>query len=654
MSLPRFSVENPVLVNMMMVVTLFAGTAFAFTLVREMFPESRPNSIGITAFYPATQPEELERAITIKVEEAVRDIDGVEKVNSTVIEGMSTTVVQLYNEVDDVDEVLQEVKNDIDALEDLPDDLEKITISKLEPLLPVIMVAVYGDGSEAELKRAVREIRDDILELPGISDVQEQGVRKDQISVEIRPERLLEYNITFDEVAAAIRATNVDISGGNLKGDRAQVAVRTLGEELRAVDLEDIEIISLPDGRTIRVQDVATVEDGFEDFDVESYFNGKPSASLIVQKTPSQDAIEISTLIKAYVAGKSGLPFDPYGIAAAENSPWYARPWKRFQGHATQVLGRFSGRPDPIAIYESSRRNPFDHNFDVALHTDLARFVEGRLDLMLRNGRAGLILVLISLNLFLNWRVAFWTAIGLPVSFLGTFVVMWMLGVSLNLLSLFGLIIVLGIIVDDAIVIGENIYRRVEEGMPAREAAIKGAEEVMMPVTIAVATTIAAFAPLLFIRGQIGDFMRQLPIVVMAALTVSLVEALVILPAHLRHLPGRKLRGEVATTPHTFLGRWWKRLSNFQHHLMNDLLLPTYEWFLRGAPLALRHDRDRDRHLPGGAGSGRRQDQPRLFDRQYRPLGVRPEDGCRVDLRDRGDAGRFDDRCRPPASGGDQ
>ncbi|MCA9026424.1 MAG: efflux RND transporter permease subunit [Planctomycetaceae bacterium] len=581
MSLPRFSVENPVLVNMMMIVTLVAGAALYCTLIREMFPESRASAISITAVYPAVQPEELEKAITIKVEEAVREIDGVEKVESTVTEGFSRTILKLYNNVDDIDVVLQEVKNEVDALEDLPDDLEKITVTKQEPTLPVIMVAIFGDASEAEIKRAARDLKDDLLELPGISDIEEIGIRDDEISVEIRPERLLEYDITFEEIAAAIRATNIDISAGNLKGDRGNIAVRTLGEEQRAVDLEDIEVRSLSDGTTIRLADVAVVKDGFVDFDIQSYFNGKRSANLLVQKTPTQDAIEISTLIKAYVAGKRQVPFDPFGIEAAKQKEWYVMPFSLAAAYTSQTINKMSGRPDPWVVYEQSRQNPFDHTYEVALHTDLARFVEGRLDLMLRNGRAGLLLVLISLNLFLNWRVAMWTAVGLPVAFLGTFIVMWGLGATINLLSMFGLIIVLGIIVDDAIVIGENIYRRVEEGLPARQAAIEGAEEVFWPVTIAVTTTIAAFSPLLFISGQIGDFMRQLPIVVLAALSVSLAEALIILPSHLSHLPAKKVRYQDTEQPTSRIGRWLRRASLFQHGLMTHLLLPTYERFLR-------------------------------------------------------------------------
>lgn len=566
MSLPRYSVNNPVFVNMIVLVTLIAGAVFAMTLIREMFPESRPNRISIDATFPATQPDELERAVTIKVEEAVRDVNGVERVDSTVSEGRSLTILTLFNNIKDVDVVLQEVKNEVDALQDLPDDLEKITVAKIEPTLPVIMVSVFGDGDEAALKRAARDIKDDLLELPGISNVQLTGLRDDEISVEIRPELLFEYDITFDEVAQAIRQTNLDVSAGRLKGDRSQVSVRMLGEQREARDLGDIEVRALPDGRVIRLKDVADIKDQFVDVDVKSYYSGKRSANLIVEKTPAQDAVQISSLVKAYVAGKRNLPFDPYGL----DQPG-AGLLTRLGAGLSQLANRMAGRPDPLKIYEESRARPFRHQFQVDTHTDLARFVSGRLDLMIRNGKSGLLLVLLCLILFLNWRVALWTAVGLPVSFLGTFVIMALMGVTVNLLSMFGLIIVLGIIVDDAIVIGENIYRRVEEGLPARVAAIEGANEVLWPVVVSVSTTVAAFMPLMFIRGQIGDFMRQLPLVVVAALSVSLTEALLVLPAHLRHLPPHH-RHVTHKAPKTWLGRLGHRLLELQHLMMTSLM----------------------------------------------------------------------------------
>ncbi len=521
----------------------------------------------------------MEKAVTIKIEEAVRDVEGIEKVDSYVSEGFSTTFLTLFNDVNDIDSVLQEVKNEVDAVQDLPDDIEQVVVSKVEPRLPVISVALYGDVSDAELKTAARDLRDDLLALPGISDVEITGTRDDEISVDVMPDRLREYNVTFDEVAESIRSTNLDVSGGQLRGDRERVAVRTLGEESHGRDLEDIVVKGEASGRQIFLSDVANVRDTFVESDLEAYFNGKPAVTCIVYKTKSQDAIQISTLVKAYVQGKKNGKFDPYGFAAASNSPWYSQPLDFLACGLGWLANRLAGRPDPMVIFRNSQTNPFDHNLQVDLHSDLARFVEGRLDLMTRNGKTGLILVLISLNLFLNWRVAFWASVGLPVAFLGTFIMMALLGVFINLFSMFGLIIVLGIIVDDAIVIGENIYRHVEDGMSPREAAIKGAEEVMWPVTAAVTTTIAAFAPLLFIKGRIGDFMKELPLVVLAALTVSLIEALLILPAHLAHLPTKAERA-LKSRRHGPLMHLFDVFRAVQSRVMGRILPDLYERLL--------------------------------------------------------------------------
>ncbi len=582
MSLPRFSVENRVLVNMLMLVILVAGGAFALTLVREMFPESRPDKLSVMVIYPAEQPQEIEKAVTIKIEEALRDIDAIEKIDSTIGEGISNTVVTLYNSEDDVDSVMQEVKIEIDAIEDLPDEIEQITLRKMEPMLPVISVAIFGGGDEAGLKRSAREMRDDLLLLPGISNVQLTGTRDDEISVEIRPARLREYNITFDEVAEAIRLTNVDVSGGQLKGNRAKISVRTLGEESAGRDLEDIVVRTDPDGRKVYLRDVADIRDRFIETDLESRFNSLPSVNCTVYKNSSEDAIQIATMVRAYVRGKQGEPIDPFGFREAEASAWYVKPFKYIGAFAAKALNKLSGRPNPNDVWANSSQAPFEHHYQIAMHSDLSRFVEGRLDLLLRNGKMGLLLVLVSLNLFLNWRVALWAAVGLPVAFLGTFIVMYFLGSTINLLSMFGLIIVLGIVVDDAIVIGENIFRHVEEGMPSEKAAVYGAEEVMWPVVIAVATTIAAFAPLLFIKGQIGDFMKELPIVVVAALSVSLLEALLILPSHLSHLPRKKIREETAAENGN-PGRhgWYTRFAIRRDRFVHGVLMTNYERFLR-------------------------------------------------------------------------
>lgn len=557
MSIPSFSVRNAVLVNMMMLVILAAGVIFAITLQREMFPESRPDKLLVSAIYPGVQPEDVEKAVTIKVEEAMRGLEGIEKVESQVGEGISFTTLTLSQSVDDVDVMLQEIRNEVDSIQDMPDDVEEISLRKVEPRLPVISIAIYGDESESSLKQMARTFRDDLLSLPGVSRVELNGIRDDEIYVDVRPDKLLEYDITFEEIAAAIRSENVDISGGQLKGNRSSVSVRTLGEQQNAGELEDIVVRSQQDGTRILLRDVADLSDGFVDSDLESNFNGKPSVNCVVFKADNEDAVQISAVVKTYVAARSGQPY------TGSSAGW------------SQLLAAF-GRPNLHAIYHKSTAIPFPEKYTFRLHTDIARFVEGRLDLMTRNGGWGLILVLISLNLFLNWRVALWAAVGLVVSFMGTFAVMWLVGATVNLLSMFGLIIVLGIIVDDAIVIGENIYRHVEEGMPPMQAAIQGAEEVMWPVIVAVSTTIGAFAPLFFIQGQIGDFMAQLPLVVIAALSISLVEALVILPAHLSHLPPvRKVVGaDGQEQPMT-------GISGFKDRVMKQYLMAPYERLLR-------------------------------------------------------------------------
>lgn len=569
---------------MLMLVMLLGGAIFSVTLVKEMFPESRPTKLMISAIYPGVQPAEIEKAVTIKIEEAVHDIEGVEKVESLVGEGITTISLTLLNEVDDVDAVLSEVETEVAAVQDLPDALEKLVVKKFEPNLPVISVAIFGDGDEKGLKRAARQLQEDLQVLPGISRVELNGSRNDEISVEIIPDQLLKYDITFDEVALAIRETNLDVSGGQIKGDRNTLSVRTMGEEMEGRQLEDIPLRNLSDGSKVYLRDVAKIEDTFVDTDLESYFNGVPSMDCVVYKTKTQDAIQIAQMVRAYIYGKQGAAFDPYGFEAASKAPWYSRPFHYLGPAVSKLITTISGRPDPIAIYEKSRDEPFQHNFDVALHSNLARFVEGRLDLLTRNGKMGLVLVLISLYLFLNWRIAFWAATGLCVAFLGTFIVMWMMGSSINLLSMFGLIIVLGIIVDDAIVIGENIYRHVEEGIPPEEAAVKGAEEVMWPVIIAVATTIGAFLPMFFIKGQIGDFMRELPIVVIAALTVSLIEALVILPAHLSNLKKKEHSRETGdSSTKGLVRRFFSRLGDSQEHFIKNVLIKNYERFLRFA-----------------------------------------------------------------------
>lgn len=599
MSLPRFSVHNPVIVNLLMVIILVTGGLCGLGMVREMFPESRPEKLLISTPYPGVSPAEIEKALTIRIEEAVRDVQGIEKIDSTASDGISFTVLTLVSGTRDVDRVLQEVKAEIDAIPDLPPDAEKTTIRKMEPKLPVISVALFGPGEEAARKQAARQLRDDLLLLPGVSDVEMNGQRDDEISVEVRPEKLLQYDITFEEVAAAVREANLDVTGGRIDGARSTVSIRTLGEEQLGERLNRILLRSLPDGRSLFLKDVALVRDDFVDVDQQGFFNSEPCINCVVYQARGQDAIRISQLVKAYVKGKQNAAFDPFGISAAHEQPWYWKPFSLIWAHGSRFVNAALGQPDPDEWYQRSRERPFDHRFQVALHTDIARFIEGRIDMMVDNGLQGLFMILLALMLFLDRRVAFWAAVGLPVTFLGAFMIMSIMGVTLNLVSLMALIIVMSIDVDEAIVMGENIYRHMEEGLPPKEAAIKGSEEVLWPIITMTGTTIGAFFPLLFIKGQLGDFMKELPLVCIAAMSMSMVEALIMLPSHLGHVrpikrflrrpdstePASEAPAPDATTsrPVLFpkLRAWKQQLADVRTAFFDWLIDDIYDRFIR-------------------------------------------------------------------------
>ena len=563
-SLPRISVNNPILVNLMLLSILVGGVLCAFTLVREMFPESTPDQVSIVTIYPGATPAEVEKGISIKIEEVIKDIEEIEEINTSIGEGLSMISAVLYNYVEDVDQVVTDIKAAIDTIprEDFPEEAEETRVVKFEPKLPVINIAFYGDMDDKKLKAVGKKLRDDLLGVPGITDVELDGTRNDEISVEVKPERLIEYGLSFPEVGQAIARANLDLPGGQIKTEDANVSVRTLGEKDQAQPIGEIIVRSDVSGKVIRLEDIATVIDGFEDTDVVSRFKGQPAVNLTVFKTASQDAINISKKVKALVAGKTHQPLE---------RDWLAR-----------VKYRLGLRDEIEQVYAAAYNDPYQIEGHMQTSTNLARFIEGRLDLLKRNGIWGLMLVFCSLLLFLNWRVAFWVMVGLLVAILGTLVCMKVLGLTLNLISMFGMIVVLGLLVDDAIIVGEHVFHHVENGMAPKQAAVIGTEAVTWPVVCAIITTIVAFAPLVFIEGRMGDFMGVLPVIVMCALTVSLFEALSILPSHLAEW----LRpADQAHQSHLRSGfqRWSAKVRALQSHFLRDRLMDGYERFLRRA-----------------------------------------------------------------------
>ncbi len=563
-SLPELSVRNPILVNLAMIAIIGGGVYSAMTMVREMFPESRPNQVMIMTPYPGASPSEVEKGITIKIEEQIKDVEGIEKVVSTIREGSSVIMAQLYNDVEDLDRVVNDIKNKVDAIPrtDFPEEAEETVVSRFEPTMPVISVSLYGDMTDEQLKTLGKRMRDDIIALPDITRVELSGTKRDEISVEVQPEQLIRYGLSFLDISEAIRRGNLDLPGGQVKTERANVAVRTLGEKDRGEDLEHLIVRGSAGGDVLRLADISEVVDGFEDLDLRSRIDGYPGVSVTVSKTADQDAILISQRVQALVAGKNRQPLE------------------------TDWLTRLTGRASELqAIRDEAAATPYPQIGTLKVHSNLARFIEGRLDLLQRNGLWGMVFVFLSLLFFLNWRVAFWVMIGLLLAILGTLVVMQAAGVTLNLISMFGLIVVLGMLVDDAIIVGEHVYTKIENGAEPELAAIKGAEEVTSPVTCAILTTIVAFAPLLFIEGRMGDFMGVLPLIVIFALSISLVEALSILPSHLAEsflkAERRAARRQVARVAAS--GGWRQTLRDWQVAFLDKIIRRGYRACLERA-----------------------------------------------------------------------
>jgi len=562
----RFSVENPVLVNLLMISLIGLGGYSALTITREMFPEYRPNEISILTVYPGATPTEIEKGITIKIEEKIREVDGVDTYNSQIVEGLSSVRVELLDSVKDLSVALNDVKGVVDTLQDLPEEAEESRIFEYKPRLPVIAVSLFGDADEKELKRLGRKLRDDLLELPGITDVTLGGTRNDEIVVEVRPDTLMQYHLSFPQIAEAIKRANLDLPGGVVKTAGADVAVRTLGERDRAEAIGRIIVSSDPAGRVIYLDQVADVVDGFEDAQRKGEFNGKPAVTVTVFKTADQDAIEISDTVKAFIAGKTRRPVR----------------WD----FGTRVRNLFGTTTTIQKIYQDAYKDPFPPHAHAETHTNLARLIEGRLELLRRNGAYGLAFVFLSLLMFLNWRIALWIAIGVVTSILGTMLFLQYIGSTLSMISMFGLIVVLGLICDDAIVIGENVFHKVEQGMNPHQAAIEGGAEVAWPVVATVATTVAAFVPLAMLEGQVGHFLAILPIVVTCALTMSLLEALIILPSHLADFlkpMKRSADGSPVVEKESFLDHLIAPIRHAQYYVIQRLMMGVYERFLRVA-----------------------------------------------------------------------
>ncbi|MCH7799181.1 MAG: efflux RND transporter permease subunit [Planctomycetes bacterium] len=574
MSLPRFGVERPVPINLLMVGTILGGLVASFTLTKEFFPEMTPESVRITLPYPGATPEEVEEGLARKVEDALADLDEIDRITTTLSEGGGGIFAEFHSSVRDVGKAVDEVERAIDALTDLPQEAEEIRVAEFEPRLPVIMVSLFGDAPEEALKQAVRGVRDDLRTLPGMGEILFSGVRDYEIRVDVSAGALLEHRLSLPMISAAIRGWMADVPGGSVRTGVGDIRVRTTGVPERAEAIRRIVIKATADGSALTVADIAEVREYFVDEQLITRFGhidpdnpdapmeSKPAMSLTVFKTGSQDAVEIAEMVRAYVQGCRGEQFDAYAVDRL-----YATVNALTRGE--QRGGRVLRTPRHRA-WELGRSAP-PLPAEISTHSDLARFIEGRLDLLLRNAKWGALLVFATLMIFLNWRVACWVGVGLVVSICGALVIMAIVGITLNLLTMFGLIVVVGLLVDDAIVVAENIQARYDRKEPALTAAILGTEQVFWPVVATVLTSIVAFVPLRFIEGQIGDLIGALPVVVGCALIFSLVESLIILPSHMGH--SLLSRDRARTGGFTSILR---RYEQWRDEVILDRVVPAY------------------------------------------------------------------------------
>jgi multidrug efflux pump subunit AcrB len=522
--------RNPVASNLLMVILLVGGLLAALGLTAQVFPTIDPGTVTISVPYPGATPTEVEEGITRRVEEAVFGINGIDRVTSRASENLGSITLELKDFVD-ADKVRDDVEAAVEQLIDFPpQDAEQPKIARAETLADVLTVVVSSELGERELRRGAEIIEQQLLALPRVSLVSLLGAKDYEIAIEISEDSLRRFDLTMSEVADTIRRSSINLSSGEIRTQAGDLLLRTNTKGTTGESFENIVLRAGSDGSVLRVSDVATVRDGFIDVDLINKFDGRESILLKVQKSEAEDVLAIAKEIKAFLA-----VYDP-----------------------------------PPGI-------------DVSVWDDQTEILQDRIGLLLRNGLLGFALVFLFLVVMLDLRLALWVAMGVPISFLGAFLFFDAFDMNLNMMSLFALIIVLGIVVDDAVVVGENIISEQEHGKVGMQAAMDGVKGVFGPVMVGVLTTMAAFAPLLFVTGNFGQILGVVPVVVILVLSMSLIEAFLILPSHL-------VNG----------GRW----SRWPLDVMQDTVAAGVERFRSNilAPAVARAVRYRYLTLVGGIG----------------------------------------------------
>jgi multidrug efflux pump subunit AcrB len=520
----RLSVSNPVFVNLVAILILVMGVGLALTTMhREIFPEFSLDMIRVTTAFPGSSPEEIEKLITIKLEDEIDSVDGIDSIESESREGMSVINLKLQSSATDINRVLNDVQTAVDNIQnELPEEAEDPLVTELKSRFPVIVLSIYGDIATSSLKKIADDVEDEIKRISGVSRVQVTGIGDREVWVEVDPAALERYGLAIGDIERALEAKNLNLPGGTLKTERGEYLVRTVGEVTRAEELESVIIRATAEGDLLTLGQVASVQDTFEEPTTIGRYNGRKAINLQVSKEKQGDTIAIANAVRKFAVD-----------------------------------------------YE--RRLP--PGVKLGVYNDFSVYIRNRLNTLKQNGYIGLLLVLVVLRLFLTNRIAVMTALGIPVAFCGAFILMHLYGISINMLSAFSLIVVLGMVVDDAIVVTENIYRHMEEGFEPKEAAMAGTEQVFMPVVASTLTTIAAFLPMLLVPGTIGKFLNVIPICITFALLASLLEALVVLPSHMAEFVKLKPLNNPKKNPDN---HWFRHVVAVYERLLKRILRWRY------------------------------------------------------------------------------
>ena len=522
----RWFVSNKVVSNLFMVLIIVTGATTIPMLKMEVFPEIDLNIISVSAVYPGATPSDVEEAICIKIEERLQGLDGVKKVTSNASENVGSVNVEIISGEDPSD-MLDKIKAEVDAIDSFPENVEKPVCRKIAGANPVISVAVHGELDDNSLNQFTEEIKDEIDDLSGITFTSIVADLENEIKINIQESSLRKYNLSFQQIAQSINEWSLNMPSGSIKTEDGEILIRSNSQGYNISDFSKIPLIINPNGSIVYLSDISEITDTFSDkFEMDFQFNGDNANLITVFRVGNQNALDVSATVREYVEKKN------------------------------------------LELPRTVKVTAWD---------DEARILSGRIETIVRNAQQGLILVILVLALFLKPKLAFWVSLGIPISFMGGFWLFGPLDLSINMLSLFTFILVLGIVVDDAIVVGENIALFKERGMNSVDAAVKGAMQVATPVFFAVLTTMVTFSPMLAVEGDIGSIWRIFPLVVISVLIWSLIESLTILPAHLAHSSDKKPRNRTLL----FISNKWDlvqekiiaSLSHVTHNVYKPVLL---------------------------------------------------------------------------------